>query len=130
MLLRRGLEDQLLASVVGAEQPALEKTKNDLVQVLPGFRLEKRCANLPSSPRTPPPPSAFSSSPGATHPERSSLTGKRVAGERAELTGGVGDFAIRQKHQASAFRLEAPTSAPARLHRKNGDAFDTTSGRP
>lgn len=30
----RGLEDQLLASVVGAEQPALEKTKNDLVQVL------------------------------------------------------------------------------------------------
>lgn len=30
----RGLEDQLLASVVGAEQPELEKTKNDLVQVL------------------------------------------------------------------------------------------------
>lgn len=29
----RGLEDQLLASVVGAEQPELEKTKNDLVQV-------------------------------------------------------------------------------------------------
>lgn len=29
----RGLEDQLLASVVGAEQPDLEKTKNDLVQV-------------------------------------------------------------------------------------------------
>ena len=32
-MLTRGLEDQLLASVVGAEQPELEKTKNDLVQV-------------------------------------------------------------------------------------------------
>lgn len=37
----RGLEDQLLASVVGAEQPALEKTKNDLVQVGSVTRLEK-----------------------------------------------------------------------------------------
>lgn len=33
LILGRGLEDQLLASVVGAEQPDLEKTKNDLVQV-------------------------------------------------------------------------------------------------
>lgn len=33
LMLGRGLEDQLLATVVGAEQPELEKTKNDLVQV-------------------------------------------------------------------------------------------------
>lgn len=30
----RGLEDQLLASVVGAEEPDLERTKNELVQVI------------------------------------------------------------------------------------------------
>eukprot|EP00752_Nemacystus_decipiens_P011484 g10196.t1 len=36
----RGLEDQLLASVVGAEQPELEKTKNDLVQASNRYKMQ------------------------------------------------------------------------------------------
>ncbi len=52
LLFCRGLEDQLLASVVGAEQPALEKTKNDLVQVLLDFRLGGAMCKPPYPPPT------------------------------------------------------------------------------
>ena len=36
----RGLEDQLLAKVVGHEQPALEKEKNDLVQAFNRYKIQ------------------------------------------------------------------------------------------
>ncbi|CAM9397628.1 unnamed protein product, partial [Discosporangium mesarthrocarpum] len=36
----RGLEDQLLASVVGAEQPELEETKNELVQASNRYKIQ------------------------------------------------------------------------------------------
>lgn len=37
---RRGLEDQLLATIVSCEEPELEKTKNELVQSFNSYKIQ------------------------------------------------------------------------------------------